>query len=147
MKARNGFSLVELVVVIMILGILAAVAAPRLLSTSSAAVDNGLKQTLAVIRNAIELYAADHGGSLPPSDSAANFRTALEDYLRGTFPACPVGPTADDAAESIDIEFGTATAGSAAPTKGWYFNTTTGDFFVNFNGQSATDNSITYDQF
>ncbi len=147
MKARGGFSLVELVVVIMILGILAAVAAPKLLSTSAAATDNGLKQTLTVVRDAIEMYAAEHGGQLPPTTSAADFRTAVEPYLRSTFPACTVGPTAGDAAQSIDIEFGTATVGAAAPTKGWYFNTTSGDFFVNFNGASKIDPTVTYDLF
>lgn len=37
-----GFTLIELVVVILILGILAGVAAPKLLSVSGEATDNGL---------------------------------------------------------------------------------------------------------
>ena len=65
MSQRNGFTLIELVVVIMILGILAAVAAPKLLNTSATAIDNGLKQTLAVVRDAIELFVAENGGTLP----------------------------------------------------------------------------------
>jgi general secretion pathway protein G len=129
-KRRHGFSLVELVVVIMILGILAAVAAPKLLQTSSAATDNGLKQTLTVVRDAIELYAADNGGALPGADgNAATFKTDLQPFLRGTFPECPVG------AKDADVKMSsgsTAITGAASPAEGWHYNYTTGEFIVNF---------------
>ena len=52
-SARRGFSLVELVIVILILGILAAVAAPRMFNTAGEARTNGTRQSLVVIRNAI----------------------------------------------------------------------------------------------
>ena len=42
-KQRNGFTLIELVVVILILGILAGVGAPKLFSTSGLATENGLQ--------------------------------------------------------------------------------------------------------
>src|SRR3954462_13246574 len=85
MRKQKGFTLIELVVVVMILGILAAVAAPKLLNTSSSAADNGLKETLGVVRDAIERYAAEHSGSLPAAP-----KTGLVTFLRGTFPKCPV---------------------------------------------------------
>ena len=90
MKHRSGFSLVELVVVIMILGILAAVAAPKLLNTSSAATDNSLRQSLSVVRDAIELYAAQNNGALPGQSD--NLQVDLANYLRGgVLPNSPVG--------------------------------------------------------
>ena len=145
MKGGRAFTLVEMVVVILILGILAGVATPKFLEASAAATDTGLRQTLSIVRDAIELHMADNGGSLPPSTSAADFRDALEPYLRGGFPKCPVGPCAGDSVKEIDVKFGTATSFSPPPQKAWYFNTSTGDFFVNFGGETASDPSVKYD--
>jgi len=149
---RNGFTLIELVVVIMILGILAGVAAPKLLSVSSDATDNGLKQTLSIVRDAIELYVADpdNGGQLPPcADSDGNdFRVALAPYIRGQFPGCPVGDLAGEVA-AIDIKevTGITTTGSTTPTHGWIFNADDGTFICGFSGIVVSGNgTMTYDQ-
>jgi hypothetical protein len=98
------------------------------------------------LRYAIERYASQNGGNLPPSTSSEDFRNALEPYLRGGFPKCPVGPCAGNAAKEIDVKFGAATSFSPPPQQAWYFNTSTGDFFVNFGAETASDPSVKYDE-
>lgn len=63
--SRKGFSLLELVVAVVIIGIIAAVAIPRLSRGSAGAADSALASNLAVLRNAIDLYAAEHSGAFP----------------------------------------------------------------------------------
>ncbi len=131
MNRRSGFTLVELVVVILILGILAGVAAPKFFQASGSAADNGAKQSLAIVRDAIELYAAQNGGNLPTCTTpGADFKALLATYIRGSFPVCPVGA----AAGSSTIFEGAATT---ANVHGWRYNALTGEFFINSGAASS----------
>src|SRR6188508_418004 len=87
-RVRKGFSLVELVVVILIMGILAAVAAPKMFDKANEARTNGTKQSLATLRDAIELYRAANG-EYPAS--ATNLATDLKTYIKGPFPEVQIG--------------------------------------------------------
>jgi general secretion pathway protein G len=146
MRKQKGFTLIELVVVVMILGILAAVAAPKLLNTSSSAADNGLKQTLSVVRDAIERYAAEHAGKLPgDAGTAVDLKDDLKNYLRGAFPKCPVAGGND----GVKI---TTTAGAiegettATPAQSWHYNSADGQFICNSQTATKSDASIMYDE-
>lgn len=67
---RSGFSLVELVIVIVIIGVIAAIAIPRISRGAKGADESSLLGNLAVLRSAIDMYAAEHGGTFP-GDAAA----------------------------------------------------------------------------
>jgi len=143
MRKQKGFTLIELVVVVMILGILAAVAAPKLLNTSGTAADQGIKQTLGVIRDAIERYAAEHSGSLP-TDLKADLITN-GNYLRGAdIPICPVG--ANNNQVNVVAVAGPLTA-DPSPAKGWKYSSLDGSFICNSGATSKSDPSLTYDKF
>ncbi|MEK6674333.1 MAG: prepilin-type N-terminal cleavage/methylation domain-containing protein [Planctomycetota bacterium] len=58
--ARTAFSLVELVLVVAILGIIAAIAIPRMTNAVSTASAEALHATLNNVRKAIDVYYAEH---------------------------------------------------------------------------------------
>jgi prepilin-type N-terminal cleavage/methylation domain-containing protein len=64
-KRNSGFSLIELVIVIVILGIIAAIAIPRISSGSKNAGEAALRGNLQTLRNAIDWYYGDHNNTFP----------------------------------------------------------------------------------
>jgi general secretion pathway protein G len=62
---KRALSLVELMIVLAVLGILAAIIVPQFQSHTSQAKEAVAKDHLHILRGAIELYAAQHSG-VPP---------------------------------------------------------------------------------
>lgn len=87
---NKGFSLLELVIVVVIIGIIAAIAVPRMSRGSAGAADAALSGNLAVLRNAIDLYAAEHGGTFPATATVTAQLTTYSNYA-GTTAASPSG--------------------------------------------------------
>lgn len=73
----RGFTLVEILVVVVIVGILVSLAQPRLLSAVVAAREAALEQDLAVMRDALDQHYADTGRYPPTLDALVERR-----YLR-----------------------------------------------------------------
>jgi general secretion pathway protein G len=62
---RKGFTLVEILIVVIILGILAAIVIPQFTNASTDARKNSLTSQLQTVRSQLELYKLQHNDKLP----------------------------------------------------------------------------------
>jgi general secretion pathway protein G len=62
---RHGFTLVEILIVVVILGILAAIVVPQFTNASESAKSNSLYTQLQTLRSQFELYQVQHNGNYP----------------------------------------------------------------------------------
>ncbi len=127
-RKRRGFSLIEMVIVILILGIIAAVAAPRMFDTAEQAEINTTRQQLAVLRNAIEMYRAQNGAY--PANGA--LPTAMSTMLNGPFPHPTIGSVRGLEGVYYDT---TTTSAQVVPvpdsTNGWAYKPHNGSLKLN----------------
>jgi type IV pilus assembly protein PilA len=68
---ESGFTLVELLVVMLILGILAAIAIPAFFSQRDKGYDSDAKANARTVQTALESYSTDNGGAYTGADMAA----------------------------------------------------------------------------
>jgi general secretion pathway protein G len=170
---RGAFSIVELVLVVIVIGIVAALAIPKF---SAAAVNHdrvNLKTDLAVLRTAIEMYYHDHqaypGQQDAGSDAAAGSAAAVVlqltrytdaagrvgemrneefrfgPYLRDGIPPCPVSVGRPSA--EIHLISGDALPAfdASAASAGWVFNFQTG--YVAANSPGVDESGTRYDSY
>jgi prepilin-type N-terminal cleavage/methylation domain-containing protein len=64
-RARAAFSLIELVIVVVITGIIAGIAIPRMSSAASNADIASLRASLVILNTAVDHYTAEHHGLAP----------------------------------------------------------------------------------
>ena len=90
MRRRKGFTLVELMIVVLILGALAAIAVPRILGGAAKAKKNACKTNIDLLNTQIELYYSNEGAW--PADLST--LTSDPNYFPDGAPICPVDDVA-----------------------------------------------------
>lgn len=166
-RRAKAFSLVELVIVVVIIGVIAAIAVPRISRGAKGAAVSALRADLASLRNSIDMYAAEHGGTFAATDGLeatlidqltkntdanGNVGTTAGvhiygPYLRGGFPPLPVGPSSGLNPVGVIISItATLTVDELQTDKGWLYSSKTGEVKAN---TDDTDEGgvVTYDTY
>lgn len=159
----TAFSLVELVIVVVIIGVIAAIAVPRISRGAKGAGDSSLRGSLAGLRNAIDMYAAEHGGTFPAgteteitdrltkkTDASGNVGNPptvnvhiFGPYLRTGIPPLPV--CANKGKTTLKIVTGIPTGGTG--TEGWVYSTDTGQIIANCADTEKDESNIQYNAY
>ncbi|MEZ6234489.1 MAG: prepilin-type N-terminal cleavage/methylation domain-containing protein [Phycisphaerales bacterium] len=129
-RIRKAFTLVEILIVVVILGILAAIVVPQFTNAANEARGGNIDTQESTIQNQLELYAARNNGNYPDLTDPAEDWDAL--VAAGYFKEPPANPFDQDADPTDVVLFGDntttiadieAAAAAADPAAGaWLYN-------------------------
>jgi len=142
-KREKGFTLIELMIVVAIIGILAALAVPKFAQLIEKAREAATKENFATIRSAVDIYYGDHEGVYPEyldASSAYDFSKYIADHVppvKASHAGIGIGTV--ESPEGTAVIYTTDELINATGT-GWLYNFKDGKIFVN---SSATDSKGT----
>lgn len=146
MRTQKGFTLVEILIVVVILGILAAIVIPQFTDASTEAKTSSLSSDLQTVRSQIELYKIQHNDDVPAPESATSWNRMIQySDIDGVVSATKsttycYGPYLQKVPTNQFNNLSTVTADTSTPAgsgSGWHLNTDTGAFHANDSNDHA----------
>jgi prepilin-type N-terminal cleavage/methylation domain-containing protein len=138
MAVRLGFTLIEILIVVVLLAILAAVLVPQLGSSTKDAADATAQFNLQNLREQVELYKAQHAGATPATLDKLTFRSNSSGATGSDAVAFPLGPYLSRLPENpanhqtgVDAISTSPPTAVGANTAGWLYHSTSGNVFLN----------------
>ncbi|QDU70196.1 type II secretion system protein [Mucisphaera calidilacus] len=143
---RRAFTLVEILIVVVILGILAAVVIPQFSDAAETAKASSLVSQLQTVRSQLELYMIQHNGNYPSLGSNWNQLTQTTSVSGATsgsdfgpyLQKSPINPFEN----SSSVDEGNNALGTAAAGVGWVYNPDNGQIKAVVNASKATTLSL-----
>ncbi len=129
---KRGFTLVEILIVVVILGILAAIVVPQFTNAANEARGGNIATQQSTIENQIELWAARHNGLYPvlAGDGSAWGDADTADTMIGDkyLKSLPINPFTGTASVEDSEDPDTDAVGAAEDGgTGWFYNPDTGE--------------------
>jgi general secretion pathway protein G len=125
LSPRRGFTLVEILIVVIILGILAAIVIPQFTNASNDARNNSVASTLQTARSQIELFKIQHGDT-PPAAAVMWTIMLTKSSTTETAAANPTGTNFGPYLQQAPVNplNGQSAVGAAPTTQvGWVYTT------------------------
>ena len=149
MRNKKGFTLVEILIVVVILGILAAIVIPQFTDASTQSKISSCLSSLQSLRSQIQLYKIQHNDN-PPSVGTfdeATFRAQMEMYsdasgTTGTSKTATLvyGPYVQDLPTN-PWNGSDSVAATDASGVGWVYDATTGNIYIGIADLDATNDA------